>query len=177
MNPAKLRTIGSHHRARRVISPFLILFISSFICSCGQTPERYNFDFEHYFIFSIGEIDFYAQLALSKTEVQEGLMYRKSLDKNHGMLFVFDKPSRVSFWMKNVSLPLDIGYFDSKGRLIEQYVLYPYDESPVFSKSDDIQFVLEMERGWFQKNKLYSGEMLDIEKVRASVYLRQSKGP
>ena len=177
MNSAKLRTIGLHHRARRVISPFLILFISSFICSCGQTPERYNFDFEHYFIFSIGEIDFYAQLALSKTEVQEGLMYRKSLDENHGMLFAFNKPSRVSFWMKNVSLPLDIGYFDSKGRLIEQYVLYPYDESPVFSKSDDIQFVLEMERGWFQKNKLYSGEMLDIEKVRASVYLRQSKGP
>ena len=143
--------MDSHHRARQVISPFILLFISSFFCSCGQTPERYNFDFEHYFIFSIGEIDFFAQLALSKTEVQEGLMYRKSLDKNHGMLFVFDKPSRVSFWMKNVSLPLDIGYFDSKGRLIEQYALYPYDERPVFSKATIFSSCLKWSAAGFRK--------------------------
>lgn len=91
------------------------------------------------------------------------------------MLFVFEKPMQVSFWMKNVSLPLDIGYFDSKGRLMEQYALYPYDETPIFSKSHDIQFVLEMERGWFQKNKLSSGEVLDLEKVHTSIYLRELK--
>ena len=78
VNPAKLRTIDSHHRARQVISPFILLFISSFFCSCGQTPERYNFDFEHYFIFSIGEIDFYAQLALSKTSSRRAHVPKKS---------------------------------------------------------------------------------------------------
>lgn len=175
MNQATHRTIDSHHGYGLIFSFILLLFLSTFFCNCGQAPDQHSFDFDHYFIFSIGETDLYAQLALSKTEVQQGLMYRKSLDKNHGMLFVFEKPLQVSFWMKNVSIPLDVGYFDSKGRLIEQYALYPHDETPILSKSRDIQFVLEMERGWFQKNKIYSGEVLDLDKVEASVYLRQSK--
>ena len=82
---------------------------------------------------------------------------------------------RFSFWMKNVSLPLDIGYFDSKGRLIEQHALYPHDD-PYFQKATIFSSFLKWNAVGFQKNKLYSGEMLDIEKVRASVYLRQSKG-
>lgn len=175
MNPTKTRTIKTHKRFQQLLYPLLLLFLTAFLCNCRQAPDQHRFNFEHYFIFSIGKVDFFAQLALSKEEVQQGLMYRKSLDNNHGMLFVFTEPRQVSFWMKNVSLPLDVGYFDSKGRLIEQYALYPYDETPIFSKSHDIQFVLEMKRDWFEKNQIKSGDVLDLEKVQASVYLRQLK--
>ena len=90
------------------------------------------------------------------------------------MLFAFDYPKRMSFWMKNVPIPLDIGYFDSNGRLIEIHSLYPYDEKPVFSKSHTIQYALEMNQGWYHRNKIKTGSYMNLEKALKYIQLRKN---
>ena len=76
--------------------------------------------------------------------------------------------------MKNVPIPLDIGYLDPNGRLIEIYSLYPYDEKPVFSKSHNIQYALEMNQGWFNRNKIRTGDYLNLKKALNYIQLREN---
>jgi uncharacterized membrane protein (UPF0127 family) len=66
----------------------------------------------------------------------------------------------MSFWMRNTTLPLDIGYFDSTGELKEVYPMYPRDERPVASRGR-MQYALEMNQGWFARAGVTTGAKLD----------------
>ena len=157
-----------------LIQCLLIAATVLFSTNCKKEPEIQNYSFEEYFSISIEDNDFFAQIAITPEELSQGLMFRNNLDKNHGMLFAFDYPKRMSFWMKNVPIPLDIGYFDSNGRLIEIHSLYPYDEKPVFSKSHTIQYALEMNHGWYHRNEIKTGSYMDLEKALKCIQLRKN---
>ena len=147
---------------------------SAFLNQLQKETAIQNYSFEEYFSLSIEDNDFFAQIALTPEELSQGLMFRNNLDKNHGMLFAFNYPKRMSFWMKNVPIPLDIGYFDSNGRLIEIHSLNPYDEKPVFSKSETIQYALEMNEGWYHRNKIKTGGYINLKKVLKYIQLRKN---
>ena len=157
-----------------LINCFIITAITVFFISCKKESSSQDYSFEYYFPLSIEGRNFLAQIAIKQEELNHGLMFRNNLDKNHGMLFAFTKPKRMSFWMKNVPIPLDIGYFDSKGRLIEIHSLYPYDEKPVFSKSHNIQYALEMNQGWYHRNKIQTGNYLDLKEALKYIQLRKT---
>ena len=161
-------------KSQTLINCFLIAAVMIFFVNCKKESVSQNFSFEQYFTLSIEQNDFFAQIAISQQEQSQGLMFRNYLDKNHGMLFAFKNPKKMSFWMKNVSIPLDIGYFDSNGRLIEIHSLYPYDEKPVFSRSHTIQYALEMNQGWYNRNKIKTGSYLNLKKVLKYIQLRKN---
>ena len=148
-----------------------------FLSGCSKSGPQKNFDFNHYFPISLNKTTFFAQIAITPEEISRGLMFRKSLKSDHGMLFIFNKPQKVSFWMRNVSIPLDIGYFDESGILIEFYHLYPHDETPLFSKSKNIQYVLEMNKDWFKNNNIKTGNSINIDKIETYMELRNKKSP
>jgi uncharacterized protein len=76
-----------------------------------------------------------------------GLMFRESLPKFSGMLFVYETPQPVAFWMKNTLIPLDMLFFDPKGRLTRiQREAQPRDEKPL-PGGDNVRFVLEINGG------------------------------
>ena len=155
---------------------FLIFFLFS-LSGCYRSDQKKNFDFNYYFPISLKETIFYAQIAITPQELSSGLMFRKSLRDNHGMLFIFKNPQQVSFWMKNVSIPLDIGYFDASGILVEYYHLYPHDETPLFSRSKNIKYVLEMNKGWFKNNNIKTGNSINIDKIEKYIELRTKSSP
>ena len=90
-----------------------------------------------------------------------GLMGRKTLEEGHGMLFVFDRPQLLSFWMKNTLIPLSVGFFDSEKRLlntVEMEVPGPGDSDlPSYESQGPAQYALEMPKGWFRKTKIRKG--------------------
>jgi uncharacterized membrane protein (UPF0127 family) len=110
-----------------------------------------------------------AALAITDDEVRQGLMGRRTIGPDEGMLFVYARPGRMQFWMKNTPLDLDIGYFDAAGILREIYPLAPLDETPVVSRSDRIRFALEVPRGWFAQRGLTPGARLDLALVDAAL--------
>ena len=167
---AKMTLLKSH----TLIHYLYIVTIAVFLANCKEGTNSQNYSFEDYFPLSIEQNIFFAQIAISEEELSHGLMFRNSLDKNHGMLFAFDTPRGMSFWMKNVPIPLDIGYFDSDGRLIEIRQLYPYDEKPVFSKSHTIQYALEMNQGWYHLNNIKTGNYINLKKVLKYIQLRKN---
>lgn len=127
------------------------------------------------FAIKVGERTVAMQVAALPAELQKGLMFRQAMGADEGMLFVFTNPSPQGFWMRNTTLPLDIGYFDAAGELKEIYPLYPLDERPVNSRSRHIQFCLEMNQGWFKRHGVTPGAKLDLAAVAAALKARGLK--
>lgn len=61
---------------------------------------------------------FHVEIADNDAEREQGLMYRRSMAADHGMLFIFDQPSPQSFWMHNTFLPLDLIFIGADGRIV-----------------------------------------------------------
>ena len=103
------------------------------------------------------------EIADTPKKLARGLMYRKNLPKDHGMLFVFPDEKRRSFWMKNTFIPLSIGFFDSKRRLLEVAELSPpstvlLKKVATYYSKKSARYVLEMNKGWFKKNNVSQGQ-------------------
>ena len=91
-------------------------------------------------------------------------MFRTNIAENEGMLFVFPDASRVSFWMKNVPIPLSCAYLNREGVILELHELKPHDETPVVAGSRDVQFVLETAAGWFERHQVGVGTLVQTER-------------
>lgn len=79
-----------------------------------------------------GPLEIQVELADDEAERAQGLMFRKSLEQGSGMLFVYDTPRAVSFWMRNTYIPLDLVFLDQTGviRHIHPRAV-PLDETPI----------------------------------------------
>ncbi|MER2510703.1 DUF192 domain-containing protein [Amaricoccus sp.] len=83
----------------------------------------------------------------TEPEREKGLMFRESLPKYGGMLFVYEAPQPVAFWMENTLIPLDMLFFDQAGRLTRVHEnARPRDRTPI-PGGDDIRYVLEVNAG------------------------------
>jgi len=105
-----------------------------------------------------------AEIAQSITQIATGMMFRESMGENDGMLFVFSYPHQTSFYMKNTKVPLSCAYIDRDGKILEIYDMEPLSLDPIPSESDQIQFVLEMNQGWFEKNGIKVGTRIVSER-------------
>lgn len=77
-----------------------------------------------------------------------GLMYRKSLSPDQGMLFIYDEPKYVSFWMKNTLIPLDLMFINEDGEIIDKVTRTDVlSEKQTISQSP-VKYVLETNAGW-----------------------------
>jgi len=87
-------------------------------------------------------------------------MFRESMPMGAGMLFVYDAPQSVSFWMQNTLIPLDMIFADETGLVRKVHVnAIPGDETPIPGGSD-IQFVLEINGGLAQRMGISEGVVL-----------------
>ena len=95
-----------------------------------------------------------AEVMTTESQQARGMMYRKTLDKDKGMLFLFKKPKRAVFWMKNTYIPLDL-IFIKKGGSIDSIHenLEPFSTKKIKSKNDVIA-VLEILGGQVKMNKI-----------------------
>ena len=109
------------------------------------------------------------QLAILQPEMERGLMHRRELGQDDGMLFVYLRPQRMGYWMRNTYVPLDIGFFNSAGALIEIYQMHPLEEFRLVSHNDQLQFALEMNQGWLKANAVRPGARLDLKALVAAL--------
>lgn len=98
-----------------------------------------------------------AEIADTEPLRMTGLMNRRELPVNNGMLFVFECEQMLRFWMKNTSIPLSIAYIDRSGGIIDILDMKPFDISVTYPSSRKAMYALEMNRGWFKKNNIKAG--------------------
>ena len=92
----------------------------------------------------------------------KGLMDRKKLPWDRGMLFVFDRAVTQNFWMKNTHIPLSIAYISASGVINELYDMKPLDTSVTYPSSHPARYALEVNHGWFEKNNITRGCIITL---------------
>ena len=97
------------------------------------------------------------KVATTDKEKQEGLQNKKELPKDEGMLFVYDKPQTVGFWMKDTLIPLDIIFINEDQEVISVYKGKPNDTN--IAEEDNVKYVLELN----QNSGIKEGDDVDID--------------
>ena len=100
-----------------------------------------------------------AEVASNYETRARGLMYRKELAPNAGMLFVFPHPAVQCFWMRNTLIPLSIAFIADDGMIIDIVDMTPMTENSHCS-STAVRLALEMEQGWFVKRGITVGKKI-----------------
>jgi len=114
----------------------------------------------------MSEIKIAVEIASTNSERIMGLMYRPELPTDKGMLFIFDQASNHSFWNKNVNFDLSLGFFDEQGILVAIRDMASQSPIPTSSNSNKIKFVLEMNKGFFNKKNINVGSrIVGIKKI------------
>ncbi len=139
---------------------FIFLF-SIFIINLDY-DRAYSQDTPSLKRLKVGHKIIQAEIADTTEKRTRGLMYRKSLPNDQGMLFVFPSSQPLSFWMKNTYIPLSIGFFNSKKELLEVQEMQPEsillkEPRRTYKSHLPAKYALEMNKGWFSKNKIKPG--------------------
>ena len=87
----------------------------------------------------------------------KGLMHRKSLGANDGMLFIFEEPGYHSMWMKNTLIPLSVAFIDRNGTILNILDMEPQTEDTHMSAGPSI-YAIETNKGWFAGKKVKAGD-------------------
>ena len=103
------------------------------------------------------------EVAKTTEERTHGLMGRKDLGKDEGMLFIFETEGHHGFWMKDTYVPLSIAFIDKEGRIVRITDMKPRTlESHI--PSQPILYALEMKKDWFSKNGIKVGDIIKFSK-------------
>ena len=101
-----------------------------------------------------------AEVATTDASRSTGLMYRRMMPDNRGMLFVFAQAEPLRFWMKNTYIPLSIAYIDEAGAIINIADMKPQTTDP-HPSAKPAKYALEMNQGWFAKRGIKAGARID----------------
>ena len=103
-----------------------------------------------------------AEMARSAAEQSRGFMKRENIPDGTGMLFVFDRDEKLTFWMKDTPTALSIAYIDSSGRIRDIYDMTPFSHAYVES-TVSVRYALEVPKGWFDRVNIKVGDTLVLD--------------
>ena len=115
----------------------------------------------------IGGHPLLVEVAANEQDRNRGLMFRKSLAENEGMIFVWPDSQYRNFWMKNTLIPLDIAFFDEQMFLINIHTMKPDDGSGDYGdyrSAEPARYAIEVNAGWYKKHGIKKYARLQLER-------------
>ena len=100
------------------------------------------------------------EIANDLSEKERGLQKRENLPYDRGMLFVYNEETFLRFWMKDTSIPLDIAFIDTEGRIVEIQQMHPF-ETKVYRSKERVPYALEVNQYWFRDNGISVGDRVE----------------
>lgn len=100
------------------------------------------------------------QVASTGKQREVGLMWRKEMPIQEGMLFVFEQAAGQCFWMRNTLIPLTAAFIADDGTIVNLADMQPQSDTSHCS-GQPVRFVLEMNQGWFAKRGIRAGQKID----------------
>jgi len=139
--------------------------LNLFLAERVDNGESYkNLEDGDIFELKLKNENFDLEVAKSSPKKAIGLMNRKALDHNAGMIFLYDSEQNLTFYMKNTLIPLDIIFLDSEGKVVtihENTRIKQTDE--LYPSLEPAQFVIELNGGRSNEIGLQAGDVVDLE--------------
>jgi uncharacterized membrane protein (UPF0127 family) len=101
-----------------------------------------------------------AEIANTEQDRLRGLMFRDKLAENSGMIFLYPRPEASAMWMKNTRIALSVAFIDANGRILNIAEMEPHSEE-AHASSGAAAYALEMNRGWFRKQGIKAGDLVE----------------
>lgn len=140
----------------------MVLFTSvlqASACRSDQVEMRGDF----------GTVRFRVEIADTPASRAQGLMFVRQMPQMSGMLFVYERPQSVSFWMENTPIPLDMIFADATGTIQRVHAeAVPFDRTPI-PGGDDIQYVLEINGGMAATIGIVAGDVMRHPAITQSI--------
>lgn len=143
----------------------VLLAVAAPFSGAAQIMQKFETDSLTIVAANGGRHGFTVELATTPRQRAQGLMYRRDLAADRGMLFVYRRPRDVSMWMKNTFIPLDMLFIDEAGRVVRIAERTVPESLQTISSGEPVLAVLELRGGSADRLGLSKGD-----KVRHSVF-------
>ena len=144
----------THHSAL-----FLLLIFTLCLTSAGAGAAMPQIELE------VNKQKLVAEVASADPDRMQGLMHRRMLPENRGMLFVFDSVAHHGMWMMNTYIPLSVAFLDEAGVIINIEDMKPHTRDSHYA-ARPARYALEMNLGWFRKRGIGPGMKIEgLEKA------------
>jgi hypothetical protein len=155
-----------HLKRQHYIIGFTLIFVLALLVGLKLNKKCDKSDYARCKLL-FGDISLDVTIAYSKESQAKGLMGVKNLKDNEGMIFVYDEPSYLSFWMKNTLIPLSIAFVEADGRIAEIYNMKVEGEKkdyefPVYQSPTMVRYAVEAPSGWFTLNGIQKNDRMTI---------------
>jgi len=135
-------------RAARFLAAFAFFFAAVAASAQASLPTSH---------VKVAGHDLKVEVASNDPQREQGLMFRKQLGKNDGMLFVFDEPAYHAMWMKNTLIPLSVAFIDRNGEILNILDMEPQTLDTHMAAGPAV-YAIETNKGWFAANKVKAGD-------------------
>ena len=136
-------------KTSRVLAAGLAIFLAS-LASVAEVTFKSS-------TVKVGNHPLRVEVAADEPQRMQGLMFRKSLGREEGMLFVFDEPAYHSMWMKNTLIPLSVAFIDRNGVILNILDMEPQTLDSHMAAGPAI-YAIETNKGWFAAKKVKPGD-------------------
>ena len=114
----------------------------------------------------INGITLHVEVAATHEERLLGLMHRKKLPENKGMLFIYPSERIIKLWMKNTSIPLSVAFLNKNKKIINIEKMEPNQTKIIYKSKDLALYAVEVNQGWFELNTVSVGDTFKFFKVQ-----------
>jgi len=135
------------------VSACILAVATLLFAGCRGTAETVT--------LQVGRGTIIAEVADTEAERAKGLMHRRELRENRGMLFVYRRDQKLSFWMKDTTIPLSIAFIAADGTVREIHDMKPLSLRPVESRFS-VRYALEVRQGTFERFNVRPGDRIVI---------------
>jgi len=153
---------------------FLVVALAFVACDSQRPapPPAAELAFDTRFPVRMGQVLGRLRIAATDLEKARGLMGVTQLNDAEGMAFMYDAETRMSFWMKDTPLDLDIAFVGRDGTVLEIKTMTARETETTASSSDQVRFAIEMRAGWFRDFGVKPGDTVNVEDLRAALKAR-----
>ena len=141
----------------KVFRLLLLLLVGFALISCNKDKNLQTQ------VIKINQWEITVETADTLESQEKGLMGRESMDEDHGMLFVYERDAKKSFWMKNTKIPLSIAYIAADGTIREIYDMEPLSTRTVDSRYS-VRYALEVNQEAFERHGIKAGDKVEFIK-------------